>query len=675
MYNYKMQPKLNEIQRQIQGLVNKLNQWDWEYHQLGNPSVSDQVYDNEYKTLESLEQQFPQFILPNSPTQKLGEWNSNKFAKISHKKPMLSLNKAYSKEDVFKFLNDIKQKVNISDLAFNLEPKIDGLSIALKYQNGKLIQAVTRGNGVQGDDVTENIFQINLLPKKIPYSKDIEIRGEIYLSKTRFKQLNENLEKLGKKVFANPRNATAGTLKLLDKNIVKERGLSILAYDIVNANEHQFNYQSEITQKLKNWGFPVSPYMHHSSDFNEIWRYVQDFKNLKNDFEFECDGFVIKLNNLQYWDLLGHTSKFPKYALAFKYETEEKIGTIKEITTTVGRTGKITYVANFEEKLELNQTLVSNATLHNYEYILDMNINIGDKVLVIKSGEIIPKVIALVRKNSENAFAKISNCPACGSLLIEKDGQVDQFCINENCSEQRIRALIHFCSKQCANIETLGNEIVRFLYQNNFIIDFVSIFELKQHKEAITKFKSFGNTKKNNEFKKIDNILNSIEKSKNIKLANALFAIGIANIGQTVAQLIAQKITKLSDLININLDILLEINTIGPIIVESIKQFISKENNRMQLIALDGIFNYQSESKGSDKLANLVFVITGTLSQNRDWFKNEILRSGGKVSSSISKNTNYLLAGENAGSKLDNALKLGVKVINEQEFMDILKAA
>ncbi|UWW00972.1 NAD-dependent DNA ligase LigA [Mycoplasmopsis felis] len=335
------------IKNKIKELVDRLNMWDWEYYMLNEPSVSDEVYDNFYRELEVLEQQFPDLIMSNSPTQNIGQWNNNKFAKFKHKKPMLSLNKAFSKEDLFKFLNETKENLKINNLSFSLEPKIDGLSISLHYQNGRLIRAITRGNGVQGDDVTKNVFQISELPKEIPFLKDIEIRGEVYLSKSQFEKINKQLLKNKQKTFSNPRNAASGTLKLLNPETVKERGLSILLYDIVNASELGFVSQEELLNTLKSWNIPTNSYIKNISDFNQIWDYVIAFKELKNSFDYDCDGFVIKVNNLKYWDELGQTSKFPKYAIAFKYETEEKVGLIKKITATVGRTGKITYLNPF----------------------------------------------------------------------------------------------------------------------------------------------------------------------------------------------------------------------------------------------------------------------------------------------------------------------------------------
>ncbi|WP_435129853.1 NAD-dependent DNA ligase LigA [Mycoplasma sp. 6243] len=669
-----MKDKNLEVKHQIQQLVEKINQWDWEYYMLDAPSVSDSEYDSEYKRLQALEETFSDLILPNSPTLKLGAWNNEKFAKVIHQKPMLSLNKAYSKEDVFKFLNDIKQQIS-SDISFNCEPKIDGLSISLKYVDGRLIQALTRGNGIEGDDVTENVFQIENLPKQINYLKPIEIRGEVYLSKTRFNQLNKKLETDNKKLLANPRNAAAGTLKLLDKNIVKERGLSIILYDITDPILHNINLQSDVVNFLNQLNLPTSKHNKTSADFDEIWNFIKEFKEIKNSFEYDCDGFVIKLNNLKYWDSLGRTSKFPKYAIAYKYETEEKVAKIKEIIATVGRTGKITYVANFKDKVELNQTWVSNATLHNYEYIKDMNININDDVLVIKSGEIIPKVIALVHKNSDGIFKKVTKCPSCNQLLHQNDSLVDQFCINQHCPEQKIRALIHFCSKQCVNIESLGNEIIKLFYQKGYINTFSSIYMLNKYKNDIIKLPSFGNSKsKNKEYKKIDNILSSIDKSKSIKLANALFALGIPNVGKTAATLIAAKITKLTDLTIINLNSLLQINTIGQVIIDSIKSFIKNPNMLEEIYKLDSIFEYINDDiKTSDLLKGKNFVITGTLSKSRDFFKDQIIKNGGNVVSSISKNTNFLLAGENAGSKLQKAYDLGIKVINEDYFNQMIK--
>nr|WP_036452002.1 NAD-dependent DNA ligase LigA [Mycoplasma buteonis] len=652
-----------KITKKMKELIAKINRWNDEYYNQDNPTVSDQEYDITLRELESLENQYPHLILSDTPTLKIGGMSDKKFTKYTHTKPMLSLAKAYSLAEVEKFLetNFKEQKKNLS---YTLEPKIDGLSIALHYQEGQLVKAVTRGDGKIGEDVTENVYQIRSIPKRINYLKRIEIRGEVYLSKANFDKLNAELSQNEQKLFANPRNAASGTLRQLDPQIVAYRQLDALMYDIVSPEEHHIYSQKEVYETLLKWGFLVHPYFALEDEVENILTKVSDFIELKNDFVFDCDGLVIKVNDITLWDKLGKTAKFPKYAIAFKYETEEAISTITKIEATVGRTGKITYVAEIAP-VTLNQTTVSKATLHNYEYIQMLNLNIGDDIKIIKSGEIIPKIIALVNKNSVGVFEKVDLCPSCQSNLVKIDENVDQFCVNELCVEKQIRSLIHFVSRQAFNIKTLGENILRLFYSNGYISDFVSIFELKKYESEILKLRSFKE-------KKTQNILNNIEEAKKIELYKVLYAIGIKHIGLQVAQLICQKLTCLSDLSKMNLNELEFINTIGEKIIFSLKEFVSEPKNIDLLQKLDRILTYEKTTQNSDKLSNKIFVITGTLSQSRDYFKDLIVKNDGKIASSVSKNTTYLLAGKEAGSKLTKAQNLGIKILSEEEFNDLL---
>ncbi|MBN4084424.1 NAD-dependent DNA ligase LigA [Mycoplasma sp. CSL10166] len=657
-----------KIQLKIEQLVKKINKWNYEYFQLNEPSVEDLVYDKNLQELILLEKQYPQYILENSPTLNLGSYASNKFSKFVHKNPMLSLEKAYSENDLLRYYNNLNKSLNNPKINFCLEPKIDGLSISLHYSRGKLIRAITRGDGTEGEDVTENVIQIEGVPLSLNQDIDLEVRGEIYMSKSTYNKLNEEFIKNNKKIFANPRNAASGTLRQLDKNVVKERNLSIILYDLVNAQDYNIDLQSSVKKFLDNLGFPTNKNIMVADSFEQLIELVEKFRELKNEFEFDCDGYVIKLNQIKYWEQLGKTSKFPKYAIAFKYETQEATSIIKNITASVGRTGKITYIANFDE-VNLNQTNVNNATMHNYEYIRNLNVNIGDQITIIKSGEIIPKVIGLNKKNTNGVFSKILNCPSCGNLLVEKEGFVDQFCVNQNCEEQIIKKLIHFVSKKSMNIETLGEKNIRLFYDLGYVKNIKDIYNLKKYAKEINQIPGF----KSKTNKKLNNILNSIEVSKTTKLFKALFSIGIPNIGIQVAQLITNDISKLTDLFNINLEKLTQINTIGEIITQSIREYIKIDDNRNLLEFLDSILIYEQEVQDSNILDNLNFVITGTLSKSREYFKEMIEKNGGKISSSVSSKTTYLLYGENPGSKYEKALKLNVKLLTEEDFKKLIK--
>ncbi|MFV8472232.1 NAD-dependent DNA ligase LigA [Mycoplasma sp. 1458C] len=687
-------------QARIAELTSYLNELNNAYYNLDNPMVEDYVYDQLLRELEELEIKYPDFILPESPTKKIGGVPNINFTKYTHQKPMLSLAKAYSFEEINKFIDDIKNELPYKNISFNLEPKIDGLSISLMYQNGQLIRAVTRGDGKVGEDVTKNAILIRSIPKVIPYLNDIEIRGEVYVTKDKLIETNAMLEqeyeervdeyynvKLpkyekalaeGKKAskpiepsvqqFANTRNMAAGTLRQKNSQLLIQRDLQVLMYDIVNPLEHNIFHQDKILKFIKELGLPTHEYGYVEKEASEIIKRINEFEALKDKFKYDCDGFVIKLNELEYWDSLGKTAKFPRYAIAYKYKTEEAYPVVAKIDTTVGRTGKITYVAEFETAVELNQTMVKKATLHNYDFIYNLKLNIGDQVVVIKSGEIIPKIIDMKQKNTKNIFPKALYCPACGSELVEMPGIVDQFCENDDCESKKIKKLIHFVSRKALNIMTLGDKIVELFYDNHFITDFVSIFHLSNFRETI--IQGDFNIKE----KKIDNILDSIEASRKIELYKVIFALGIKNVGLEVAKLIANEVKSLTELCDFNLDLLMQINTIGPEIVESIKKYLSDNEHITQMKTLDKELNYIISQKETTGLLNgLSFVVTGKMAVSRDEMWEIIEHNSGIVHKSISGRTNYLVCGENVGEvKIEKAKKLGTKIISEAEFFELI---
>ncbi|WP_416738573.1 NAD-dependent DNA ligase LigA [Mycoplasma sp. 005V] len=687
-------------QERIVELTRYLNKLNNAYYNLDNPMVEDYVYDQLLRELEELEIKYPELILPDSPTKKIGGVPSIEFSKYTHQKPMLSLAKAYTFEEITKFVDDVKAELPNKELSFNLEPKIDGLSISLIYQNGSLVRAVTRGDGKVGEDVTKNAVLIRSIPKNIPYLKDIEIRGEVYVTKDKLIETNAMLEQeyeekvdeyyniklpkyqkdlaAGKKVskpveptvsqFANTRNMAAGTLRQKNSQLLIQRELQVLMYDIVNPLEHNIFHQDKLLSFIKELGLATHEYGYVESSAHGIIDRINEFESYKDKFKYDCDGFVIKLNQLQYWDGLGKTAKFPRYAIAYKYKTEEAYPIVSKIETTVGRTGKITYVAEFETAVELNQTMVKKATLHNYDFIRNLQLNIGDQVVVIKSGEIIPKIIDMKQKNTTDIFPKTLLCPACGSELVEMPGIVDQFCENDDCESKKIKKLIHFVSRKALNIMTLGDKIVELFYDNKFITDFVSIFHLADLRETIIQ----GNF--NIKDKKIDNILESIETSRNIELYKVIFGLGIKNIGLEVAKLIANEVNSLTELCNYNLDLLIQINTIGPEIIDSLKTYLADEDHVSQLKALDNELNYLVvEKEFTGLLKDLSFVVTGKMAVSREEMWEIIEHNSGTVHKSVSGKTNYLVCGENVGeAKIEKAKKLGTKIISESEFFALI---
>lgn len=653
--------------KRIEELVALINKWNEEYYVENNPSVSDLEYDKALLELEKLEQEFPMFVLANSPTNFVGGFAENKFKKVIHEKPMLSLAKAYDYDEIEKYIDNISKFVSVEDIQFSIEPKIDGLSISLVYENGKLVQATTRGDGIEGEDVTQNVYQIKSIPKAINYFKKLEVRGEVFIMKKDFEKINESMQKENSKVYSNARNIASGTLRQLDPKIVAKRNLSSYLYELVDPASHNIHSQKDALNFIKSFNIPTNPY-EKLVEVEELEEAIENFAEIKNTLPYDADGLVIKLNDLDLWDKLGKTSKFPKHSIAFKYDVEFAISPIKKIYATVGRTGKITYVANLEP-VELNQTIVKAATLHNYNFITTLNININDKVKIIKAGEIIPKVIELSEKDSIGVFPKILNCPSCNSLLVEIDDNVDQFCINPDCPEMNINSIYHFCDRKALNIVGLGLTTVKDLYPK-YIKNILDVFSLKNYKTELMELNRYGELK-------VNNLLNNIEKSLSSPFFKVLFALGIKHLGIRASKLIAKEYNNFNELLeDKGLSKIVNIKNIGPKIIESLKDYLANEDNQKLLKAFDEIFSYSSVAKkASNIFENYSFVITGKLSKPRDYFANLIENNGGSVHSSISKSTNYLLLGENAGSKLDKAKEWNISIISEQEFENMLKKA
>ncbi|TPR54073.1 NAD-dependent DNA ligase LigA [Metamycoplasma neophronis] len=660
----------DEIRKKVFELQKQINEWDHAYYDLDSPIVSDSVYDTEFNKLKKLEEQYASYFsyeeIKQSPTQRINASSLDIFSKVKHDKPMLSLNKAYSIEEIQKFINNIK-KVAIN-FSFFVEPKIDGLSISVKYHDGKLIQAVTRGDGLVGEDVTENIRQIKSIPQVINYQKDLEVRGEVYLSIEDFEKLNEILEKENKAKLANPRNAAAGTLRQLNPAIVKERNLSAFLYYVVDAEEHNIHSMEEEFNFLNNLGFQVTKESKHLYTIDEIQEYIKNFKNEKQLLNYETDGIVIKLNEIQYYDKLGSTAKFPHSAIAFKYEPDTAITTLKNIFITVGRTGLVTYNALLEP-VELSGSTVSFATLNNFKYIDDLNLNINDLIYVKKAGEIIPCVIGLASLKHKNParFEKITTCPYCQSKLIDSDSSLEQFCPNEQCPEVKRRKLIHFVSKDAMDIVTLGEKNIELLLENGLINQITDIYKLKEYCSQLMQLERMGN-------KSVLKMLDAIEASRNQSLDRIIYALSIKLIGSKVAKLIASKVKEFSNFLSFDYLSLTQYHEIGEKIATSVHEWVNKEENIKlvnDLLALGLNLKYHEE-KENDILNNQSFVITGTLSKSRSYFEELIVKNGGIVLSSVSSKTNFLLAGEDAGSKLSKANKLNIKILNEREFLEML---
>lgn len=669
--------KLSKIQKKIENLKSKILQWNDEYYNKNNPTVSDEKYDKTYDELLSLEKQFPQFLTSDSPTVVVGAATSTLFDKFEHKTPMLSLEKATTKEELLRFYNNIQKVTNQEKLEFSLEHKIDGLSISLHYSKGKLVKAVTRGDGKIGEDVTENILQISSIKKTIPYLDEIEIRGEVFIEKKWLPIINEKLrlefeEKQNKKIevwqnetneynnylielenwkklnekyeddikkyninfkktindnnqnslfgdfedkpivvkpvkptkpksvkspkkiekaiafkkLSNIRNAAAGTLRQKNSSVVKDRNLSSLFYDIVNPLNHNIDKQENVILFIKKIGLRTQNDFKILDSIDKLFDEIALFKDEKEKLEYDADGLVIKFNNLKYWELLGTTSKFPKYAIAFKYPAKESISTVLDIKTTVGRTGKITYVADVQPVL-INDTLISKVTLNNWNYIHSFRLNIGDKVKIIKSGEIIPKIIEVVQKNSDNIFDKVNNCPSCGTKLEYVKDNADQFCLNDSCQQKNINGLIYSSSRDALNIKSLGKKNIELFYQKGFIKDISDIFKLEKYRDEILKLEGFKE-------KKIMNIFQGINNAKNTKLFRVIYSLGIDEVGMKASIELSKLINKLEDLIDFNYDDFGKINSIGEVIVDSLKTYFSSPKNIEFIKKLSNILNTEN---------------------------------------------------------------------------------
>ncbi|MCV3733669.1 NAD-dependent DNA ligase LigA [Mycoplasma enhydrae] len=657
-----------KIKLEIKQLQDKISLWDKHYYDLDNPVVSDEIYDIEFNKLKKLEQEYSSLFsneeLELSPTNRINAHAAKIFKRVSHEHSMLSLNKAYKIEEIIKFIENIKKIAK--NFSFFIEPKIDGLSISIKYKNGKLFQALTRGNGLVGEDVTQNILQIENVPKNINYFEDLEVRGEVFLALDKFDALNKNLLAQNKPAMANPRNAAAGTLRQLNPVIVKERQLSAFLYYVVLAEKHGLKTMEESFNFLKKLGFEITAESQKVHSLEDIENYIKEFKQKRKLLNYETDGIVIKLNELKYYEKLGTTSKFPHSAIAFKYEPDIASTLLKDIFITVGRTGLITYNASLEE-VEISGTKVAFATLNNFQFISDLGINIGDEVYIQKAGEIIPCVIGIANKNNLEPFNYFKNCPYCNSELVFNETFLEQYCNNENCSEIKIKKLIHFASKEGLDINTLGEKNIITFNKLGFIKNVEDIFKLKDQEDELIKIEGFGKLS-------ISKMLFSIEESKTKSLDKLIFGLSIPLIGAKTAKFVASKLKKFENALTFDFSIFSSYHEFGSKITNNLIDWFSNLENQeliKNLISL-GLNPEYKESKISNKLENLSFVITGKLSKPRNYFEKLIISHGGQVISSISSTTKYLLAGEDAGSKLSKAKKFSIKVIDENEFYELI---
>lgn len=669
---------MDKVLKRIQELRDNLKKWEYHYYALDNPLVSDVEYDIAMNELIALEKQYPQLVTDDSPTKRVGGTILDKFEKIKHDYPMLSLSDVFSYEELIKFDSDIKKALNSFDkkihFSYTVEPKIDGLSISLHYEKGKLVRALTRGDGEYGEDVTNNAKTIRSIPLNITTSLDkIEARGEVFMSFKEFEKINSLIEDDEKK-FSNPRNAAAGSLRNLDSSLAAKRNLEMIAYYLPNPNnlkQLNINKQFDVLTTLKSLGFKTAIESKLCNNINEVIDYIKLMTDHRSKMKFPIDGMVIKLNEMELYDLLGRTSKFPKWAVAYKFPPEIVKTKLRNIKSTVGRTGRITYVAELEP-VKLSGSIVSNATLHNAEYIIDKDIRIGDVVQVFKAGEIIPKVLGPVlseRKDELKAFKPILTCPICGSLLEKQDDEVDQYCTNTSCPSRILQSMIHFCEKKAMNIEELSEKNLDKLSQAKLICSIQDIYQFNNKKEIVL------NSNLKIKKKMFDKIVLNIEQSKKNSLEKLIFGLGIRHVGETTSKSLAKHFGDIQSLMNASLLDLQKITDIGETVAVSIFDYFKNERNIKlinDLISFGVNTKYLSNSQVSDKNKNSEyyqkkFCITGSFDIPRNEIKRLLeLKFDAYVSESVNATTDYLIVGENGGSKQQKATKLGVKILKEK---------
>lgn len=666
---------LKAIKKEIDDLINKIKQWNYEYYILDNATVSDSVYDQHYRKLVALEKKYPQFALTSSPTKTVGATIANSaLKKITHQTPMLSLANAFNHADLIKFDQQIKKITGIKNINYVSELKIDGLSITVIYQDGKLKLAATRGDGTLGEDITENLKEIKTVPTKLKniHLKNLEVRGEVFLSKKDFQMLNQEQKQLNLPLFANPRNAAAGTIRQLDKTIVAKRKLNAFLYYYVDAVNDGIKSHSQALLTLKKYHFNVNKEWKLCQNINQVWAYIEKYQAIRNDLPYEIDGIVVKVNDLTLYQMLGNTNKAPRWAIAYKFPAVTTTTKLLAIFPTVGRTGRITYNAKLEPVL-LSGSKISYATLHNGEYIIEKDLRVGDIVEIKKAGDIIPEVIKAIvneRKGKLKQFKKATHCPKCNSVLEQVIDEVDQYCVNTNCPARILKSLIHFCSRNAMNITGLKEKnLARFL-NLGWIHDVADIYQLVNYRQEILNLEKFGE-------RSFNNLVNMIIKSKSNSLERLLFALGIRHVGEKNAEILAKNFKTMDNLINAKYEELAAIDDVGPTIATSVVDYFANKDNQKLIKKLSGFkinFSFLKEESEKEQIfANTTFVITGTLSKSRTYFADLLKSYGANITNTITNNTDYLLIGENPGSKLDKAKALNVKILSEEELFLLIK--
>lgn len=647
-------------------LIDIINEADYNYHTLDNPTITDQEYDKYLRELIEIEAEYPEWIQDNSPTQHAGGKIIDEFQKVSHKIPMMSLSNVFSESELIAF--DEKVRKEVSNPEYVCELKIDGLSVSLLYEKGKLIRAATRGDGITGEDITHNVKTIKTIPLKLREEIDIEVRGEIFMNKKTLEELNQKRKENNQPLLQNCRNAAAGSIRQLDSKIAAQRKLDTFIYHLPNPEDYNITNHNDSIEYMKKLGFKTNPYNRLVKSVAEIIEFINEMTEKRGEFEYDIDGIVIKVNNINNQKKLGYTAKYPKWATAYKFPAQEALTKLTDIIFTVGRTGQITPNAVLEPVIVAGST-ISRATLHNEEFVKEKDLKIGDIVSIRKAGDVIPEVVEVKkerRTGNEKDFIMINECPMCNTKLIKKEGQVDYYCINKKCPARHIESLIHFVSRDAMNIDGLGDRIMEDFYNFNFIGNIADIYSLKNHQKELIRLEGFGE-------KSITNLLEAIEKSKENSLERLIFGLGIPHVGAKTAKVLASNFETMDNLKKATHEDLTKIPDVGEIIAKSVINYFTDDHNNAiveELKELNINMNYLGQ-KIEQKLdfAGKSFVLTGSLTIfTREEAQEKIESLGGKTVNSVSKKTSVVIVGENPGSKYTKAKELEIEIWTEEEF-------
>ncbi len=681
------------VQDEIESLREEIRHHEYRYYVLDDPEVSDAEFDQLMNELKKLEAAHPELITSDSPTQRVGGKPREGFVKVPHSIPMLSLDNAYSEDELRNWERRVHELSGRKDIEYVCELKLDGMSLALRYEGGKLVRGITRGDGTTGEDVTANVRTVRSIPlsiapdklKKAGIPTDFEVRGEMLMPITSFKKMNEEREKQGLSLFANPRNATAGTVRQLEPSITAQRRLDYFSYMLISGSRNLYDYHWDALNALESAGFKVNPRRALATNFNEVWKFISEWEEKRETLPYEIDGVVIKINSTALHRQLGFTGKAPRWAIAYKYAARAGVTVLKNIEVQVGRTGKLTPVADLEP-VSIGGTTVSHATLHNMDEIERLGVKIGDLVEVERAGDVIPKVVQVIETKDprvtpavrdaqahvlaghrERSFHMPEHCPVCGGHVVRAEGEADHRCVNQKCPAKLRETILHFASRGVMNIDGMGDALVNQLTERGMVKDIADLYKLT--KSDLLKLERMGD-------KSAQNVLSEIENSKKLPLERVIYGLGIRFVGERTAQFLAEHFGSIDAIETASEEELQRVEEVGPRIAKSIIEFFAEPKNRelVEELRAAGLTLKGKKRVRGTKLAGKTFVLTGTLANyTRDEAKKMIEDAGGKVAGSVSKKTDYVVAGNEAGSKLEKAKELGITILNEKDMEALIK--